>query len=273
MTALFSLEGVTVARAGRIVLDGVSLALAPGERLALVGANGAGKTTLLRTLVGLEPPTAGSLVAFGRARRSEADFREVRLRAGFLFQDPDDQLFAPTVLEDVAFGPLNAGLAPDAAVARAKDTLARLNLAALEGRITHHLSGGEKRLVSLAGVLALEPDVLLLDEPTNALDAAHHARLLDILTGLAVAMIVVSHDRAVLERLATRAVLLENGKLSAARLHRHSHRHDHLHVHALNEAEGAAHADAHAHAAAHPHAPHGDPPDDPPDDGTASGGR
>ena len=235
MTPLFDLDGVTVDRAGRRILDRVSLRLDAGERLAVVGANGAGKTTLLRTLVGLETPVAGRIVAFGAERRGEKDFREVRARAGFLFQDPDDQLFSPTVIEDVAFGPLNLGLAPAAAVARAEATLEGLRLAHLARRVTHRLSGGEKRLVGLAGVLAMEPEVLLLDEPTNALDETHLARLVEILAGLEVAMVIVSHDRHFLERLATRAVLLEGGRLVAAQLHRHVHVHDHVHIHAVDE--------------------------------------
>ena len=241
MTLLFDLADVTVERAGRVVLDRISLGLEAGERLALVGANGAGKTTLLRTLVGLERPTRGRIVAFGAERRVEKDFREVRALAGYLFQDPDDQLFSPTVIEDVAFGPLNLGLAPADAVARAEATLARLGLSALARRITHRLSGGEKRLVALAGVLAMEPRVLLLDEPTNALDERHLARLSEILAGLDVAMVIVSHDRSFLEHHATRAVLLKDGRLSPAALHRHVHVHDHLHIHGLDEDHGHRH--------------------------------
>ena len=245
MTALFDLDDVRVTRAGRVVLDGASLTLHPGERLALVGANGAGKTTLLRTLVGLETIAGGRLGAFGAERRREADFREVRTLAGFLFQDPDDQLFAPTVIEDVAFGPLNLGLSQAAARERAAATLARLGLSHLETRITHRLSGGEKRLVALAGVLAMEPRVLLLDEPTNALDETHLARLTEILLSLDVAMVIVSHDRHFLERLATRAVILKDGRVSAASIHRHPHVHDHVHIHALEHAHGHSHGAAH----------------------------
>ena len=241
MTAFFELHDIAVARAGRRVLDRVSLRLEPGERLALVGANGAGKTTLLRTLVGLEPVASGRLVAFGLERRSERDFRAVRIGAGFLFQDPDDQLFSPTVIEDVAFGPLNLGFARAAATARARATLDRLGLGDLAERITHRLSGGEKRLVALACVLAMEPKVLLLDEPTTGLDAARLARLIEILAGLDTAMVLVSHDRVFLERLATRAVLLEDGRLRPASLHRHVHAHDHVHIHALDEDHGHDH--------------------------------
>ena len=235
MTALLALEQVTVRRGDRAVLSSVSLALQAGERLALVGANGAGKTTLLRTLVGLERPDAGRVVAFGAERVRERDYHEVRCRAGFLFQDPDDQLFCPTVLEDVAFGPLNLGHSRRAAFAAASATLDRIGLADLADRVTHHLSGGEKRLVALAGLLAMEPEVLLLDEPTNALDDGHRVRMIGLLQGLGTAMIIVSHDRPLLEVLATRAVALANGRIDEAVIHRHAHMADSVHVHGLDE--------------------------------------
>jgi cobalt/nickel transport system ATP-binding protein len=197
----------------RPVLDGADFRLAAGERVAVAGTNGAGKTTLLHLMVGLVAPGSGRVVAFGRERRAEKDFHEVRARAGLLFQDPDDQLFCPTVAEDVAFGPLNLGKSRAETRRIVHDTLERLGLAGFEQRITHKLSGGERRLVSLATVLAMAPDVLLLDEPTNALDDGTRRRLLDILAGLDQAMVIVSHDRDALSRLATRAVTLRNGRL------------------------------------------------------------
>lgn len=231
---LLVLDQVTVRRGEATVLHAIDLELHAGERLALVGPNGAGKTTLLRTLVGLEPITSGRIHAFGRDRRGEKDFREVRARAAFLFQDPDDQLFCPTVLDDVAFGPLNLGLGRQDAAAQARACLDRLGLLHLADRVTHRLSGGEKRLVSLAAVLAMRPQVLLLDEPTNALDEANHARMLEVLSGLDTAMILVSHDRSVLERLSTRAVALRAGRLSQAQIHRHAVTREDLHIHGLD---------------------------------------
>ena len=211
---LFRLDGIRFAYDGaQPVLDGAEFALGPGERVAVLGGNGAGKTTLMHLMVGLLKPAAGTVEAFGRARRDEADFREVRARAGLVFQDPDDQLFCPTVAEDVAFGPLNLGRARDEAMAVAGCTLAALGLAGFEERITHKLSGGEKRLVTLATVLAMEPDVLLLDEPSNGLDEEARDRLIDILLALPQAMVIVSHDKPFRERLSTRAVTLRNGRV------------------------------------------------------------
>jgi len=137
----------------------------------------------------------------------------VRQRAGLLFQDPEDQLFCPTVAEDVAFGPLNLGKSRDEAATIVADVLARLDLTGYEDRITYKLSGGEKRLVSLAAVLAMEPEVLLLDEPTGGLDDEHDARLRAILADLPQAALVVSHDRDLLEATTARLVRLVDGRI------------------------------------------------------------
>jgi cobalt/nickel transport system ATP-binding protein len=225
------------------LLHGVDLGIGASERIALIGPNGAGKSTLLHLIVGLLRPTAGRICLLGRECSSEADFRVARRELGLLFQQSDDQLFCPTVLDDVAFGPLNLGHAPEQASAIAEQTLAALGLEGYGERVTHRLSGGEKRLVALATVLAMEPRLLLLDEPTNGLDAVSAERLLDHLAGLPQAMLIVSHEQAVLERLTTRAVLLEHGTLREAELHRHAHahRHAHLHLHAEPVDAGAKH--------------------------------
>ena len=196
------------------VLSGVNFDLHAGERVALTGANGAGKTTLLHLMEGLLKPSKGEIWAFGKIREREQDFREVRARAGLLFQDSDDQLFCPTVLEDVSFGPLNLGKSPAAAQAIAEHTLNKLGLAGFEQRITYRLSGGEKRLVALAAVLAMEPDILLLDEPGTGLDAHMERRLTHILRELPQTMVIISHDTAFLDRLSTRSVRLRKGVLA-----------------------------------------------------------
>lgn len=239
MNALITLDRISVARNGRRVLDDLSLSITAGERIALIGSNGAGKTTLLRAIVGLEAAT-GEITAFGMRCRGEADFRKVRAKAAYLFQDPDDQLFCPTVIDDVAFGPLNLGIRRGDAMGLARELLRELQLDHLADRITHHLSGGEKRLVSLAAVLAMRPEVLLLDEPTNALDETHLNRMLAILSRQAIAMIVVSHDWEILERLTDRAVILRNGRLLPAMLHRHSQWSEQVHLHCLDAGENGA---------------------------------
>ena len=199
--------------AERPVLAGASLRLLPAERVSILGGNGAGKTTLLHVIVGLVRPQAGEVVAFGEPRRREKDFWSVRKRVGLLFQDPDDQLFCPTVREDVAFGPLNLGRSREEARAIVAATLERLRIGELAGRVTHRLSGGEKRIVALATVLAMEPELLLLDEPTLGLDEPAYERLVEILAGLPQTMCVVSHDRSFHARLATRAVELRAGRV------------------------------------------------------------
>jgi cobalt/nickel transport system ATP-binding protein len=228
---LIAVNDLAVGYAGRDVIAKADLTLNAGERLALLGANGAGKSTLLRALVGLLPITRGSIEAFGRERRTEADFREVRLRAGLVFQDPDDQLFCPTVIEDVAFGPLNLGQSMTEAKATAMAVLERLGLAGFAERVTHRLSGGEKRLISIAAVLAMAPEVLLLDEPTTGLDPAAYERLCALLLSLPQAMIIVSHDPVFLARLANRGLLLRDGRTHAGTLHSHDLVHSHAHFH------------------------------------------
>lgn len=211
---LFRLEDVGFAHdSARPVLAGLEFCLSAGERVAVLGDNGAGKTTLLHLMVGLLRPQAGRVVAFDADRRREADFHDVRARAGLLFQDPDDQLFCPTVAEDVAFGPLNLGASRAEAQDAVAEALERVGLSGFGERVTHKLSGGEKRLVTLAAVLAMRPEVLLLDEPSNALDRAARERLIDILAGLPQAMVIVSHDDDLVERLATRRVVLRGGRI------------------------------------------------------------
>ena len=211
---LIQLENVSFSyEPDRSVLRGMNFALRPEGRIGLVGANGSGKTTLLHLIVGLRSPSEGRIVAFGAERRSERDFWEVRTRAGLLFQDPDDQLFSPTVAEDVAFGPLNLGWPRERVRETVHRTLAELDLEGYEDRITYKLSGGEKRLVSLACVLAMEPDVLLLDEPVAGLDDEIREQLIEILIDLHHPMLVVSHDRHFLRRTTEEAVRLHNGTI------------------------------------------------------------
>jgi cobalt/nickel transport system ATP-binding protein len=150
---------------------------------------------------------------FGRRRLGEKDFREVRQKIGLLFQDADDQLFCPTVAEDVAFGPLNLGKSQKEALAITHDVLTRLGLEGFENRLTHKLSGGEKRLVSLATVLAMEPEVLLLDEPTTGLDEGTVHSLIQLLRESTLTYVIASHDRDFLSKTTTTVYRLEQGQL------------------------------------------------------------
>lgn len=211
---LIALEDICFSYPGQPpVLDGASLRLNAGQRLSLTGPNGAGKSTLLRITLGLQRPSSGTVTVFGQQRVEEADFHEVRRRVGLVFQDADDQLFCPTVAEDIAFGPLNLGKTRDEALAIVDKVLGDLDLIHLKNRITHKLSGGEKRLVTLATVLAMDPEVLLLDEPTNALDTKNEARLLEILRALPQAILLVSHSPAFRLELAPDELDLRDGKL------------------------------------------------------------
>jgi cobalt/nickel transport system ATP-binding protein len=198
---------------GRPVLEGLDFELRPGERVALEGANGSGKTTLFHVIMGLARPQRGRVEAFGAARSAEADFREVRARIGLLFQDSDDQLFSPTVLEDVAFGPLNFGRSARQAREIALATLAQLGIIDLADRATHRLSGGQRRLVALATVLATKPDALLLDEPSAGLDEPNVERLIAILDDLPQARIIISHESEFLARTTTLRRRMMNGRL------------------------------------------------------------
>lgn len=208
-------EQVPPGGAGTKVLDGVDFRLGFGDRIGLVGPNGAGKSTLFRLLLGLAKPEAGRVLGIGRVMQSPKDFQELRKHVGLLFQDADDMLFCPTVLEEAAFGPMN--IHRDAKKARriALETLDRLGIVDLADRVPHRLSGGEKRLSALAAVLSMRPKALLLDEPTSGVDEAHVEKLIHIVNGLDAGLAVVSHDRDFLAALGTRNVQLKDGRIEA----------------------------------------------------------
>jgi cobalt/nickel transport system ATP-binding protein len=211
---LIELSGIVFGwKGGPPVLDGLDLSVLEGERAALTGGNGCGKTTLLTLVMGLARPQAGTVSLLGRPMLSERDFREARHRMGFVFQDADDQLFCPTVADDIAFGPLNLGAAPEEAARKVTDVLGLLGLERLRDRVTHGLSGGEKRLVALGTALALDPRMLILDEPTNFLDGSARGRLVEILEGLGLPLLVVSHDYGFLKRVCARFLELRDGKV------------------------------------------------------------
>ncbi|BDV00534.1 putative ABC transporter ATP-binding protein [Thermodesulfomicrobium sp. WS] len=228
-TPILATEDLSFGYPGRpLLLDHIHLRLTAQDRVGLVGANGSGKTTLLRLLTGLTRPSAGRILFDGEEVTSEEGFRRLRQAVGFALQNAEDQLFYPTVLDDVAFGPLNLGLSPQEARSRAEATLAMLGLSDFAGRLTHRLSGGEMRLVALAGVLAMQPRLLLLDEPTTGLDPATRERLIAILQALPTARLVISHDWDFLEATCDRFLLLEAGRMhDGFQLHPHAHVHAH----------------------------------------------
>ena len=195
------------------VLDRLELKFYSGNRIGLMGPNGSGKTTLFHIIMGLLKPSSGSIEIFHRPVKTEKDFTRVREKIGLLFQDADDQLFSPTVLEDVAFGPLNMGKSRDEAVDIARSTLNFLGLTGFENRITYKLSGGEKKLVSLATVLAMKPEVLLFDEPTSGLDERTKATLKDVLSDLDLSYIIISHEIDFLDEIADSIYSMNNGKI------------------------------------------------------------
>lgn len=233
--SLLTLSGITFAYPGatRPVLSELDFSFGRGERIGLFGPNGSGKTTLLRLMMGLLKPVAGEVRHRGRLVATEKDFQAVRRAVGMLLQNADDQIIYPTVLDDVAFGPLNRGLSSREARDKAEWALELLGLGGFGERLAHRLSGGEKKLVSLAGVLAMEPEALLLDEPTNGLDPETRLRIVDILAKLDIPMIVVSHDWDFLAQVTRIYCSIENGRLLRDMEfvpHRHVHRHPLGHV-------------------------------------------
>ena len=226
---LINLEGISFKYpGGPLVLKDLDFKLSRGNRIGLIAPNGSGKTTLFHIIMGLLKPLSGKLQIFGKPVREEKDFADVRRRIGLLFQDADDQLFSPTVLEDVAFGPLNLNKSKAEAVQIARKTLDFLGLTGFEDRITFKLSGGEKRLVSLATVLAMEPEVLLLDEPMNGLDIETKAKLTEILFGIDQSYIMISHDFDFLANTAKDIFTMSEGKII---LDKELHVHEHVHAH------------------------------------------
>jgi cobalt/nickel transport system ATP-binding protein len=256
--------------AGQPALADVSLQIEQGSKIALLGANGSGKSTLLKLLDALYLPTAGSLSIFGAPISQallddEAYAFALRRRIGFVFQDPDVQLFSPTVWDDVVFGPLHLGLPAAEVRQRAQQAMHLLGIEKLAERAPHRLSGGEKKKVALASVLAIRPDVLLLDEPTASLDPRSQANLVDFLYELNlrqnVTLVTATHDLEIVNEMAdwvyvfgeahcliaqgTPAdILSQRDLLIAANLiHGHTHRH-HSEMHAHE------HVGVHAHSGA-----------------------
>ncbi|GAA1797899.1 MAG: energy-coupling factor ABC transporter ATP-binding protein [Actinobacteria bacterium] len=214
-TPVLDLRGVAFAYPdGHQALFGVDLHVHPGERVALLGPNGAGKTTLVLHLNGILRAGRGS-VAISGLPVEDANLLEIRRRVGIVFQDPDDQLFMPSVRDDVAFGPANLGLPRPVIEERVESALRAVGMLEYADRPPHHLSFGQRRRVAVATVLAMEPEILVLDEPSSNLDPASRRELADIITSLGVTVLMVTHDLPYALQLCERSVILADGVITA----------------------------------------------------------
>lgn len=200
---------------GKAALSGIDLSVAEGESVALIGPNGAGKSTLLLHLNGLLPEklsSDGAIRIFGQSITPKT-VDQVRRDVGLLFQDPDDQIFCPTVFEDVAFGPQQLGFTRDQLAQRVRESLDRVGLAGFDDRLPHHLSGGEKRRVCLAGVLACDCRILVLDEPTSDLDPRGKRQLKSLLREIPATKLIATHDLELVAELCPRTILIDAGRV------------------------------------------------------------
>ncbi len=197
---------------GRVALRGVNLIIQPGEKAALVGPNGAGKSTLILHLNGILKGK-GKVKVCGLPITKE-NMGKVRASVGLVFQDPDDQLFSPTVFEDIAFGPLYMGLTEEVVNQRVEKALSAVGMLGYEERISHHLSGGEKKQIAIATVLSMEPEILILDEPTAGLDPRSRRQLIDLLRQLPQTMLVSTHDIPMVAELFQRMIVIDEGKIA-----------------------------------------------------------
>ncbi len=214
-TPALAFEGVTYAYPdGHVALRDVSLEIAPGERVAVLGPNGSGKSTLVLHCNGILQPTRGSVQVHG-VPATGRNLPDVRRNVGLVFQDPDDQLFMPTVRQDVAFGPANEGVTGNALDARVSAALDAVSLTHEAGRAPHHLSMGQRRRVALATVLSMQPSVLVFDEPSANLDPMARRELAEVVVALGLTTVVVTHDLLYAAELCARAVILDEGRVVA----------------------------------------------------------
>lgn len=200
---------------GRVALEAVSFTITPGERVALVGPNGAGKTTLFLRLCGVLVGNPGEVVLQGLDPANPEHRKKLPQTVGVVFQNPDDQLFSSTVLEDVAFGPLNLHLSREEAETRARESLKTVGLTDCETRSPHRLSGGEKRRAALAGVLAMKPSLLLLDEPSMFLDPRGRRELIRTICDLPGTQLIATHDLDLVLDCCPRVIVLDRGTIAA----------------------------------------------------------
>ena len=198
---------------GHVGLRGVSMNLCPGDKVALVGPNGAGKSTLLLHLNGI---LAGQgAIEVGGMQLKRDNLPVLRAMVGVVFQNPDDQLFSPTVFEDVAFGPLHMGLPEDEVIARVDAALEAVRMSSYRDRLSHHLSVGEKKRIAIATVLSMEPKILILDEPSAGLDPRARRTLINLLRDLPITMLVSTHDMKLVQELFPRTIVMDDGRIVA----------------------------------------------------------
>jgi cobalt/nickel transport system ATP-binding protein len=198
---------------GHQALQGVSLSIAPCEKVALVGPNGAGKSTLILHLNGIL--TGKGSVSVAGLDVNDKNLKLVRARVGMVFQSPDDQLFSPTVFDDVAYGPIYQGLSELDIRTRVEEALAEVGMESYAQRVSHHLSMGEKKRISIATVLSMNPEVLVLDEPTAGLDPRSRRSLINLLRDLPLTMLVSTHDMAMVRELFPRMIIMDQGQVVA----------------------------------------------------------
>jgi cobalt/nickel transport system ATP-binding protein len=199
---------------GHEALRDVSLSIAPGEKVALLGPNGAGKSTLILHLNGILKAQTGRVRVCG-LEVGEKSLGQVRAAVGLVFQNPDDQLFSPTVFDDVAYGPIYQGLKPAEVRGRVDEALAAVDMSSYKTRVSHHLSTGEKKRIAIATVLSMQPDILVLDEPTAGLDPRARRGLINLLRGLPQTMLVATHDIRMVMDLLPRSVIMDRGSVVA----------------------------------------------------------
>ena len=200
---------------GTEALRNISFGIGEGESVALMGPNGAGKTTLFLHLNGLLKGNTGVVRVFGSALDGKRSLREVRRRVGIVFQNPEDQLFCPTVFDDVAFGPLNYELSPEEVRSRVRNALEAVGMPGFEERVSHHLSFGEKKRISLATVLSMKPEMILLDEPTSNLDPRARRKVMEVIRSLEVAKVIATHDLEMALELCQRGIIMDGGRVVA----------------------------------------------------------
>ena len=198
---------------GHVALRGVSLNLCTGDKVALVGPNGAGKSTLMLHLNGILDGRGE--IQVGGLRLTKENLPVIRSMVGLVFQNPDDQLFSPTVFEDVAFGPLHMGLPEDEVIARVEAALEAVRMTAYRDRLSHHLSVGEKKRIAIATVLSMDPKLLILDEPSAGLDPRARRTLIHLLGELPITMLVSTHDMKLVEELFPRTIVMDDGRIVA----------------------------------------------------------